>query len=195
MFTKVRNWYNGLLENEKVRYWVKEWIEPFIIALILALFIRTFFVQAFKIPTGSMRMTLLEGDRILVNKVPYYFREPARGEVVVFKYPLDRKRDFIKRLIAVGGEEVQIKDGDIYINGILEIEHEIIRQNYYYNREDWEYGRSNISITVPTDHYFVLGDNSAHSSDSRNWGFVGKKDMVGKAFFIYWPPQRWRVIK
>ena len=188
-------WYNRLLSNNRVRYWVKEWIEPFIVALILALIIRTFFVQAFKIPTGSMRDTLLEGDRILVNKLVFRFKEPQRSDVIVFKFPEDRKRDFIKRLIATGGETVEIKEGDVYINGKLLTEPQIIRQNYYYNREDWKYGRSNLTIKVPENSYFVLGDNSAHSSDSRNWGFVKRQDLVGKAFFIYWPPNRWKTIK
>ncbi|MBU1862796.1 MAG: signal peptidase I [Candidatus Omnitrophica bacterium] len=187
--------YDKWLTNKHARYWVKEWVEPFLIALILALFIRTFFVQAFKIPTGSMRETLLEKDRILVNKLVYRFRDPERGEIIVFKYPVDRKRDFIKRLIAVGGETVEIKDGDIYINGKLLTDHPIIRQNYYYNREDWQYGRSTMKIKVPEDSFFVLGDNSGHSSDSRNWGFVHRSALVGKAFFIYWPPNRWRVTK
>jgi len=188
-------WYDRLLSNERVRYWVKEWIEPFIIALILALIIRMYFVQAFKIPTGSMRDTLLEGDRILVNKLIYRFKSPDRGDVVVFKYPEDPKRDFIKRLVAIGGETVEIKDGDVYIDGALLTDPAIIRQNYYYNREDWEYGRSGLKITVPPGSYFVLGDNSAHSSDSRNWGFVDEDKMVGEAFCIYWPPYRWKVIK
>ena len=189
-------WYNKkVCAHPTVRYWVKEWVEPIVIALILALFIRTFFVQAFKIPTGSMRDTLLEGDRILVNKFIYRFYEPKRGEVIVFKFPRDKKRDFIKLLIALGGETVEIKDGDVYINGKMLTDQQTIRQNYYYNREDWEYGRRNAIITVPEDSYFVLGDNSAHSSDSRNWGFVNRKDVIGKAFFIYWPPRRWKVIE
>jgi len=193
MIKWYRSWVNK--RHPKVRYLIKEWIEPVIIALILALFIRTFFVQAFKIPTGSMRDTLLEGDRILVNKLTFRFNEPKRGDVVVFKYPLDKGRDFIKRLIAVGGETVAIRNGDIYINDTLLTEPQIIRQNYYYNREDWKYGASNVTVNVPEDFCFVLGDNSAHSSDSRNWGFVPRKDVIGKAFFIYWPPQRWKVVK
>ncbi len=189
-------WYNGYLNRHpSLKYWVKEWVEPIVIALILALFIRTFFVQAFKIPTGSMRDTLIEGDRILVNKIIYRFREPKRGEVIVFKFPKDKKRDFIKRLIALGGETVEIKDGDVYINGKILTDSQIIRQNYYYNREDWEYGRTNQVINVPDNSYFVLGDNSAHSSDSRNWGFVEHKDVIGKAFFIYWPPRRWKMVE
>ena len=191
---------------------IREWVESIVIALILALFIRTFIVQAFKIPTGSMRMTLLEGDRILVNKLrygpklpfgiklPFFkekdrlpgFTEPKRGDVVVFVYPEDMKRDFIKRLIAVGGETVEIKEGGIYINDQL-IEDPVIRNTYYYNKG--EYGETGQKIQVPPNSYFVLGDNSGSSRDSRYWGFVPKELMIGRAELIYWPPQRIRVIK
>ena len=188
-------WYNKLLENPTARYWIKEWVEPILVAIVLAIFIRTFFVQAFKIPTGSMRDTLLEGDRILVNKLIYRFKEPERGDIIVFRYPLDPSRDFIKRLIAVGGETVEIRNYDVYIDGSLLTEPHFIRQNRYYNRNDWPFGKVGQRIEVPEDHYFVLGDNSKHSSDSRFWGFVPKEEVRGKAFFIYWPPTRWRIIK
>jgi len=182
----------------------REWIESFIIAFILALFIRTFIIQAFKIPTGSMRMTLIEGDRILVNKLRYGakvpfskhrlpgFGEPKPGDVVVFIYPEDKKRDFIKRLIAVGGDIVEIKDGKIYVNG-KPIEILPIKNIYYYNRGD--FGQTNKAIQVPKDNYFVLGDNSASSKDSRYWGFVPKDFVIGRAELIYWPRTRVRFIK
>jgi len=103
--------------REKItRYLIDEWVKPIIIALILALIIRTFFIQAYKIPTGSMRTTLMENDKILVDKISYRFKEPERGDIIVFKYPYDN-RDFIKRLIAVGGETVEISNGNILING------------------------------------------------------------------------------
>src|SRR3990167_2651214 len=103
--------------NDKVRYLMKEWVEPIVIAVILALIIRTFVVQAFKIPTGSMRTTLMEGDRILVNKFIYKFTEPKRGDVIVFVAPSpeDKKKDFIKRLVGLPGETIQISNGSILI--------------------------------------------------------------------------------
>ncbi|MFH1360348.1 MAG: signal peptidase I [Candidatus Omnitrophota bacterium] len=183
---------------------IRDWVESIVIALILALFIRTFIIQAFKIPTGSMRMTLLEGDRILVNKLRYGpripfttkrlpgFSEPKHGDVVVFIYPEDKKRDFIKRLIAKEGETVEIKDGDIFING-ERVEDSPIKNIYYYNRGD--YGETNEKIIVPEGNYFVLGDNSASSKDSRYWGFVPKELIVGRAELIYWPLRRIRLIK
>jgi signal peptidase I len=171
---------------------LREYIESILIAVILALFIRAFIVQAFKIPSGSMRPTLKEGDRILVNKMIYKFNEPQRGDIVVFKYPLEPKKDFIKRLIAVGGERVQIKKGDIYINGKL-VNNVIIKNIYYYNGGKLKDGNS--IITVPEGFYFVLGDNSANSRDSRYWGFVPEKNIIGKAFIIYWPPTRMGLLK
>ena len=181
----------------------QEWIESIFIAFLLALFIRTFFIQAFKIPTGSMRMTLLEGDRILVNKLCYGpklfgdfrlpgYGKPKRGDVVVFIYPEDKTKDFIKRLIAVGGETVEIKNSHVYINGQL-IKEGIAGQIDYYNRGP--YGQENQKITVPEGSYFVLGDNSGSSKDSRYWGFVPGNFLIGKAELIYWPLTRIRIIK
>ena len=173
----------------------RENVEVVITAAILALIIRGFVVQAFKIPTGSMRETLIEGDRILVNKFIYRFTDPKRGDIIVFKYPEDMKKDFIKRLIATGGETVMIKNGDIWVDGRLIENSEAIKQIYYYNKYDTAYGKEGIVIEVPENNYFVLGDNSASSRDSRYWGFVPKKNLVGKAFVIYWPLTRMRALK
>ena len=193
----------AIYENQKKSV-VREWVESILIALVLALFIRAFFIQAFRIPSGSMRTTLLVGDRILVSKVAYGplipftakripgYTTPHRGDVIVFKFPEDPKRDFIKRLIAKGGETVEIKFGDIYINGQL-IEDPVIKNIYYYNRG--QYGAVNEKITVPEGYYFVMGDNSASSQDSRFWGFVPAKNIIGRAELIYWPLDRMRFIK
>jgi len=178
-------------EHTKTLLW--EWVESLLIALVLALLIRTFVVQAFKIPTGSMRPTLLEGDRLLVNKFIYKFKDPERGDIIVFTFPQDRKKDYIKRLIAKGGESVEIKNGNIYINGEIVEEPFIVRSNTYYNKEP--YGGINEKIEVPEDSFYVLGDNSSSSKDSRYWGFVSKKDVIGKALFVYWPPRRMRALK
>ena len=183
---------------------VREWIESIVIAFILAMFIRTFLVQAFKIPTGSMRNTLLEGDIIMVNKFIYgakvpllnlrlpAVRQPKKGDVVVFIYPQNTKKDFIKRLIAKGGETVEIKNGTIYVNDLPLLE-PVFNRTYYYNYGD--FGKEGRKIVVPQNHYFVLGDNSASSQDSRYWGFVPAKNILGEALIIYWPPQRIRIIK
>jgi signal peptidase I len=182
----------------------REWIESIIVAFILAMIIRTFVVQAFKIPTGSMRPTLIEGDIIMVSKfiygpkIPFTgislpgIREPQRGDVVVFIYPEDPKKDFIKRLVAGPGETVEIRQGTIYVDGKPAGE-DSFSQRYYYNRG--EFAQQGQKLTVPPDSYFVLGDNSASSQDSRYWGFVPRKNVLGKALFIYWPFNRIRLIK
>lgn len=184
---------------------IREWVEAIVVAAFLAFcVIRPFIVQAFKIPTGSMRSTLLEGDRILVNKfiygakIPFTkfrlpgFRKPQRGDVVVFIYPEDKQRDFIKRLVALEGETVEITNGTIYIND-KPLDKPPFNQRYYYNRGP--YGEEGLKVVVAKEQYFVLGDNSASSRDSRYWGFVPQENILGEAFVIYWPLNRIRVIK
>lgn len=190
--------------TKKKKSALHEWIESAVIALILALIIRTFIVQAFKIPSGSMHPTLLEGDAILVNKFLYgaripltpwklpSIRPPARGDIIVFVYPEDPKKDFIKRLVAKGGETVEIRNGTIYVDD-KPVTDPAFNCRYYYNKGD--FGGINQKITVPEGMYFVLGDNSFTSHDSRYWGFVPEKNICGKALVIYWPPNRIRVLK
>lgn len=188
----------------KINPVVREWMESIVIAFLLALFIRTFFFQAFRIPSGSMIPTLEIGDRLLVNKLYYGARvpftpyrlpgltKPKRGDVIVFNYPEDPKRDFIKRLVAMGGETVEIINGDIYINKQL-VRDPRIDNIYYYNRG--QYGRAKVEVKVPDKHLYVLGDNSGSSHDSRYWGFVPEENVVGRAEIIYWPLTRFRFIK
>ena len=193
----------NLLASKK-RSAVREWIESIVVAFLLAMIIRAFVVQAFKIPTGSMRPTLLEGDLILVNKFIYgakipftnsrlpAFSQLKRGDIVVFIYPDDRKKDFIKRLIGFPGETVEIKNGTIYINDKPLLE-PMFNQRYYYNRGDLAVEGQ--KIVVPAGKFFVLGGNSASSKDSRYWGFVPWENILGQAMLVYWPPQRIRIIK
>ena len=184
---------------------VREWIESIVIAFILAMFIRTFFIQAFKIPSGSMRPTLIERDRLMVNKLRYGpkvpfskdkrlpgMTKPKRGDIIVFVYPEDPSRDFIKRLIGLEGETIEIRGGNIYVNDQI-VENSSIKDVFYYNRGN--YGKEGKKITVPQGHYFVLGDNSGSSSDGRFWGFVPHGNVIGRAEIIYWPFSRMRFIK
>ncbi len=184
---------------------LREWIEAAVVAAFVAFcIIRPFIVQAFKIPTGSMRPTLIEGDIILVNKfiygpkIPFTdwrlpgITQPKRGDVIVFIYPENPKKDFIKRLVGLPGEVVEIKNGTIYINDKPVLEGSF-NQRYYYNRGDL--GALGQKITVPKDSFFVLGDNSESSADSRYWGFVPKKNLLGQAMVIYWPLPRIRLVK
>ena len=176
--------------KEWLKIFWKEWGEPLAIAVVLAFVIRTFLIGPYKIPTGSMEPTLMVGDRIFVDKLTYRFHPPKRGEIVVFKYPLDPKKDFVKRLIAFSGDAVEIRDGGIYINNSKLEEPDTIRRVYYHNKNDQSYGKEGQVFTVPPDSFFVLGDNSGHSSDSRYWGFVPKGNLIGRAVVIWWPPKR-----
>jgi signal peptidase I len=181
---------------------LREYVEAIAIAILLALVIRTLIVQAFTIPSGSMMDTLLIGDYILVNKFLYGpelpltdYRLPAlhpphRGDIIVFKYPQDEKRDFIKRIIGTPGDTVQVRGQQVFING-QPLDEPYVRRNpgslshtgaptfcgYAYACEP---------LVVPPDSYFVMGDNRDNSQDSRYWGFVKRDKIKGKAFLIYW---------
>ena len=183
---------------------IREYVESIVIAVILALFIRTFVVQAFKIPTGSMEQNLLIGDHLLVNKFVF---GPAsspleravlpigtirRGDIVVFKYPVEPDRDFIKRVIALPGETVEVREKKVFINGKPLDEgyvhflappaasSELHEVTSFDVRE--RYG----PVTVPPNQYFVMGDNRDNSQDSRYWGFLPRENVKGKALLIYW---------
>lgn len=176
----------------------REYTEAIIVAVILALFIRTFVVQAFKIPSGSMEPTLEVGDHILVNKFLYGVKipltsihlfpleKPRRGDVIVFIYPLDRSKDFIKRVVAVEGDAVRIVNKKLYINDSeVADRHAIYKEGTVIPGEIQT--RDNFGpVTVSKGTLFVLGDNRDRSLDSRFWGFVKLEDVLGKAFIIYW---------
>lgn len=159
-----------------------EILQSLLVAAVLAFIIHTFIMQNFRIPSGSMEPTLQIQDYIFASKLAYRLDEPKRGDIVVFKYPKDTTRYFVKRLIAVGGETVAIKDSKLYIDGVL-TEEDYLPQGLIMDRS---YGPK----TVPEGHYFMMGDNRNNSSDSRDWGFVPRNLIVGKEIFIYWPPDR-----
>ncbi|MEW5722403.1 MAG: signal peptidase I [Thermodesulfobacteriota bacterium] len=177
---------------------LREYAEAICLAVILALFIRTFVVQAFKIPSGSMEPTLLVGDHILVvksvyglrapftNEVLVPFKKPQRGEVIVFVYPQDPRKDFIKRVVAVGGDTVEIRKKRLYING-RPVRDEHARYTdpelagILVSPKD-EFG----PVKVPEGQLFMMGDNRDHSHDSRFWGFVDERAVRGQALVIYW---------
>lgn len=176
---------------------VKEWLKSLVIALILALFIRTFFVQAYKIPSGSMIPSLLIGDYLLVNKIAfglrnplkddfiYRWQTPKRQEIVVFTYPVDKKLDFIKRVIGLPGDTVEIINKKVYVNGKpLDEPYVQFTDKEIYPKELSP--RDNFGpVKVPEGHIFVLGDNRDQSYDSRFWGFVPLHSLKGKALIIY----------
>ena len=195
-----------------------EWAKSFVIAIVLFLFVRAFFVEAFKIPSGSMERTLLVGDFLLVNKLLYgaevpftgvhlpAVRAPRRGDVVVFQWPEDRTKNFVKRLVGLPGDTVQMRDGTLLINGIEQRERYALRSEpdmdragdefrwqrdylirsaaasiaYHPSRNNWG------PLVVPDKSYFVLGDNRDNSLDSRYWGFVPQSLLRGSPIFVYY---------
>jgi signal peptidase I len=182
-------------EEPKHKSKVREYAEVFVIAVFLALFIRVFVVQAFKIPSGSMEPTLRVGDHILVNKFVYGIRNPfdnkviipvsspKRFDVIVFRYPRNPSVDYIKRVIGLPFDKVQIINRKIYI--CLQL----LKNRYgYYSDPNISPGRRDNfgPVVVPANDYFVMGDNRDDSYDSRFWGFVPNKNLVGEAFLIYW---------
>ena len=162
---------------------VREYAEALIIAVLLALVIRTFVVQAFKIPSGSMLPTLQIGDHILVNKFVYYFQSIQRGDVIVFKFPQDETRDFIKRVIGLPGDTVEIRGKQVTINGTPLDEPYAVYGDWPASRfgEREKFG----PLVVPPDRLFMMGDNRDHSMDSRVWGFLDVHKVKGKAFIVY----------
>jgi signal peptidase I len=181
------------------------WITELIVIVMVVLLIRAFVAQAYNIPSGSMKPTLLVGDFILVNKLVYRFSEPQRGDIVVFKYPIDPNIDFIKRIVALPGEEVEVRNNQVFINGkplpLIEVgrgEENGVRKVIYEEvlpegikhkvqfYEDFPFSKRDFGpVVVPPNHYFVMGDNRDNSEDSRYWGFLPRENIVGKAFVIY----------
>jgi signal peptidase I len=190
---------------QKKKHLVREYAESIVIAIILALIIRAFVVQAFKIPSGSMEDTLLIGDHLLVNKFIYgpmipftekrlfKIRDPRQGDVIVFEYPEDPSKDFIKRVVGVPGDTVQGVDKRVYVNGKLyQNPHEIHKEQDIVPKE--QNPRDSFGpVKVPEGSYFVMGDNRDRSYDSRFWGTVKKEKVKGLAFIKYWSWDNWRV--
>jgi signal peptidase I len=200
---------------------LREYVEAFAIAILLALFIRTFVVQAFKIPSGSMKPTLLIGDHLLVNKfiygvkIPFLDRiilpikNPKRGDIIVFKFPKDESKDFIKRVVGVEGDVIEIKNDQLFINNeAITTEHvgEFNDEDFSTAVEELEESLGDVKhhildrikgyddfppTTVPPNSVFVMGDNRDNSEDSRYWGFVKLNKIKGKALIIYWSWPNW----
>jgi signal peptidase I len=195
-----------------------EWAKSFTIAIVLFLFVRTFLVEAFKIPSGSMEKTLLVGDFLLVNKMVYgaevpftgkhlpAIREPQRGDVVVFQWPIDPSKNFVKRLVGVPGDTLMMRDGDLWVNGTLQDEKYVLHSDSLVDPTADEFSwqkdyllrtaeaaevdhpsRNNWGpLVVPKDKYFVLGDNRDNSLDSRYWQFVPDSLIRGRPMFVYY---------
>jgi signal peptidase I len=201
-------------EHQSREHWIAlilEFVVLFIIALVIAIYLQAFAIKPFMIPSPSMEPTLQEGDRVLVDRMTYHFREPRRGEVIVFRFdPNDtanwtqgsngftRSLDllaeilnithqeslpFIKRVVGVGGDTVELRDGALYVNGEpYEADYEYVQDN---DNGKWE---------VPEGTVMVMGDNRPNSNDGRRWGFVPLQAVIGRGVLIWWPPSRWSTL-
>ncbi|MBC7259028.1 MAG: signal peptidase I [Chloroflexi bacterium] len=165
---------------------LREAAETIVLAVVLFLLLQLV-VRNFRILGASMLPTLETGQFVLVERVSYWFSEPRRGDVVIFEYPRAPQEDFIKRIIGLPGETVEIESGSVYINGNLLVEPYLAGQPTLTYRP--------IRLTLGPDEYFVMGDNRAASSDSRAWGPLPRHNIIGRAWLCYWPPSRWGVIR
>lgn len=162
---------------------LRELIETALVVLVVLALVNTTTAR-FRIEGSSMEPSLHDGEYVLISKVSYWFGQPRRGDVVVFRFPHDPSRDFIKRVIGLPGETVAIRDGKVFING------RPLQEPYIRGPIVYTYG----PVTLGPEEYFVLGDNRNASNDSHNWGTLPRSAIIGKAWLIYWPPQRWGVI-
>ena len=165
---------------------IKDWVVSIVIAVVLAMIIRTFVVELYLVDGPSMRPTLQHAQRLVVNKFIYHFRAPEKGEVLIFRYPKDPSRDFIKRVIAVPGDTIEIKDGNVFVNGELQ------NEDYILSKCRGDYPKS----TIPEGHIFVMGDNRNNSEESRfpDVGFVPFDFIKGKAMLVFWPLDAWKTL-
>lgn len=183
---------------------ILSWVEVIVIAVVLALFIDNFIIINATVPSGSMEQTIMTGSRVLGTRFSYWFKDPQRGDIVVFKYPIDEAKGkntkYIKRIIGLPGETVEIREGAVYIDG------EKLEETYI--NGTWTERNDGFTFKVPEDHYLMLGDNRNNSSDARYWAelavrdglakdpgdedalsyqYVARKKILGKAYFCYWP--------
>ena len=165
---------------------IKDWIVSIVVAVALAMFIRTFIVELYVVDGPSMRPTLESEERLVVNKFIYRFRVPEKGEVLVFQYPRDPSRDFIKRVIATPGDTIEIREGRVLVND------QLLTEDYILEKTRSEYPKS----TVPEGRIFVMGDNRNNSEDSRfaDVGFVPYDLIKGKAMLVFWPVSQYKTL-
>lgn len=173
-------------EGRKSGPHLRLWARDFIISVMASFFIITFLYQPVKVEGTSMQPELRDQDRLFINKFVYHVEKISRGDVVVFRYPRDTTKSFIKRVIGLPGDEIRIVDGNVYINGK--------RMKEPYVPPRYRDTRSMSEMTVPADEYFVMGDHRSISSDSRDWGPVKRSLIYGKASFVYWPADNIEVV-
>ena len=193
-----------LPEREPRRNTLLDYVIIAVVAIGLALVIQAFLVKPYRIPSPSMTDTLQVGDRVLVNRVVYHLRDLEHRDIVVFRYPLNTDVAFIKRVVGLPGDKLQAKDGKLWVNGVAQDESYVHKTNGVTDATNpagviagttmthpWALDNE---YTVPDGHFFVMGDNRLDSDDSRVWGPVPMDDLIGEAFFIYWPLDRLGVV-
>jgi signal peptidase I len=174
------------VKQNKSAFDIKSWLRDILVAFVIAIFIVVFIIQPVKVEGTSMQPRLVDQERIFVNRFIYQFKSISRGDVVVFRYPRDHSKSFIKRVLAIPGDELEIRRGIVYRNGVRIFEP--------YVDPDYLDNRSFPKVSVPPGNYFVLGDHRNSSNDSRAWGFVAQELIYGKAFFSYWPVAHFGVV-
>jgi signal peptidase I len=181
---------NELIEEEKPVKKKDGFIDSVIVAVVIAMIIKGLLLQTYTIPSGSMMNTLLEGDFIVLNRLAYTFSTPERGDVVVFEYPVEPNKDFIKRIVGQPGDKIMLVDKRVYVNG-SPYKEDYKRTNNAMPLPAEMTTKDNFSeFTVPEGKYFMMGDNRDNSYDSRFWGFVDESKIKGKALMIYWSLER-----
>ncbi len=177
---------------KKIYTFLLDSVQTFLIAAAIFLLIYVFLFRPFEVKGDSMYPNFYNHEYVLTNLVILHFQSPKRGDIVVFKAPPDPSKDYIKRIVGIPGDTILLKGTDIYLNGKL------LDENAYLSSDIKTFAgtflKDGESITVPTNEYFVMGDNRIYSSDSREWGFVKKDYLIGESMFVYWPLNKMRLI-
>ena len=178
----------GVGNERKASGWMRTIVEIVIIvaaAFAIALLVQAFLVKPFTIHQVSMRPTLEEGDRILLNRLVYHFREPARGDIIVLHSPLNADEDLVKRIVGIAGDGLSVLGGKLFVNGVAQDEPYLLEQNFEGDMPE---------TPVPSGEVFVMGDNRNNSGDSRLFGSISKDSIIGGAFVVYWPIGHWKTL-
>jgi len=177
----------------KIYVFLIDIVQTLLLAAAVFLVIYVFLFRPFQVNGDSMYPNFTDREYILTNIITFNFGNPKKGEVVVFKAPNDPEKDFIKRVIAAPGDRVMVKNGSVFLNGALLNESKYLKPSV--KTQSGSFLKEGMGITVPPQSYIVMGDNRSYSSDSREWGFVTKRDIIGKSFFVYWPPNKIGLVK
>lgn len=176
-----------------IYYFFLDTLQTFILAAIFFLIMHTFVIRTFQVNGASMYPSFEDGEFVFTNLLVQRFSNPGRGDVIVFQSPSNEEKDFIKRIIGIPEDRVSISQGNVYLNG------QKLDESDYLSQEIKTYGgpflREGQEVIVPAQSYFVLGDNRYNSSDSREWGFIHKRHLIGKSFFVFWPVVKVRIVK